>query len=317
MKNRFQGVPLMIKNYFMVRYYLWAIAEKTISMMPYGKKIYHSIGHIVNKNSRGRTDSVVSSFRITRKCKELCPQGGTVLDVGTGWHHQDAFLLYLVGDYKVYLFDIDEKSKIYYIKNYLDHLLNNKELVSRELGIDHTIISEKLITLLEYDRKEEIYEKCNFIPCIIKETTKPFLPENSIDFMLSNCVLPHIPIDILIPELIALRDMLKPDGYMYHNVGHDDNWSFNDPRANQFNYYRYSDRHYKLFFETLQFQNRLVKQEILEIFEKCGLKVIEYFGEITEESKNQIMKLPHIDKRFAKYPIDELAIIYSYVLLQK
>lgn len=301
----------------MVKYYLWALGEKTLSFFPHGEKIYHSIGNMVNKNSRGKSDSFVSSFRIIRKGKELIPDGGIVLDVGTGWHHHDAFLLYLVGDYKIYLFDIDDKSNINYIKNYLKLLINYSDLISSELSIDSNVIRKKLTPLLSYNRKEEIYKKCNFISCVTKNTDKPFLPENSIDFMLSNCVLGHIPVNILIPELIALRSMLKSDGYMYHLIGHDDHWAFHDSRANQFNYYRYSDSYYKLMFETLEFQNRLVKQELLEIFNKCDLKIKEYFENITEDSKKQILSLPHIDERFSKYTLDELAIIHSYVLLHK
>jgi hypothetical protein len=112
--------------------------------------------------------------------------------------------------------------------------------------------------------------------------------------------------------------MLKDDGSMYFLVGHDDHWAFHDHSANQFNYYRYSDRYYRLFFETkFEFQNRMVKQEWMEVFDRCGLRVDDYYAHITDQSREQIRRLPHIDARFAKYPLEELAIIYSYVLLRK
>jgi hypothetical protein len=60
--------------------------------------------------------------------------------------------------------------------------------------------------------------------------------------MVSNCVLNHIPRDILLPEMKVLREILKPDGRMHFLIGHDDHWTFHDRRENQFNYYRYSDR---------------------------------------------------------------------------
>jgi hypothetical protein len=53
-----------------------------------------------------------------------------------------------------------------------------------------------------------------------------------------NCVLTHIPPAIVKPELAALRLMLKPTGKMYMMIGHDDHWTFHDPSANQFIYYR-------------------------------------------------------------------------------
>jgi len=302
----------------MFYYYLWALTEKTLSYLPFGKKIYTGVGYLVNKHVKGRSSSFTSSFRLTRKGKELIPPGGSVLDVGTGWYHHDAFLLYLVGDYKIYLFDVEDKAKIINIKNYLNYLLENMDLIVSELNIESNDVLSKIEKLLHMDSREDIYEACNFIPCITKKTDTPFLPENSIDFMVSNCVLNHIPVDILVPELKSLSKILKNEGYMYFLLGHDDHWTFHDRSANQFNYYRYSDTYYKLMFETkFEFQNRLVKKEWLKIFEQCELEVIDYYAHINEESKKQIANLPHIDSRFAKYPLEELAIIYSYILLRK
>lgn len=301
----------------MFLYYLWALAEKTLFYLPFGKNIYTGVGVLVCRHSKGRSSSFTSSFKLTRKGKELIPPGGAVLDVGTGWFHHDAFLLYLVGNYKIYLFDVEDKAKLVYIKNYLNHLLENIDLIASELDIDRDIVRSKLEKLLRMDSREDIYAACNFIPCITRKTDKPFLPENSIDFMVSNCVINHIPVDILVPELKSFRKMLKKEGLMYFLIGHDDHWSFHDRSANQFNYYRYSDRFYKMIFESFEFQNRLVKQEWLTIFERCRLEVVEYDAYITNSSRKQISNLPHIDPRFAKYPLEELAIIYSYVLLRK
>ena len=72
-------------------------------------------------------------------------------------------------------------------------------------------------------------------------TDKPFPPEQTIVFMVSNCVLTHIPPAIIEPELRALARMLKPGGAMYMMVNHEDHWAFHDGSANPFNYYRYSD----------------------------------------------------------------------------
>lgn len=258
------------------------------------------------------------SLRLAKKVKELVPEGGKVMDVGTAWFHHDAFLTYLVGDYAVYLFDIEDRAKLRYIKNYLRNLLSNRDLLCSELGISHEQIERKLSPLLALDSRRDIYQKCNFVPCIVRETDKPFLPEDSIDFMVGNCVLNHMRPHALIPELRALRRMLKANGYMYFLLGHEDHWTFHDRSVNMFNYYRYSDAWYRFFFETgIEYQNRMVKQEWLELFRSCQLSVKEYWTYVTEQSRSQITSLPHIDSRFANYPLEDLAAIYSYVLLTK
>jgi hypothetical protein len=300
----------------LVRYYSRALAEKALTFVPLGKSIYLGIGAVVNRRSKG-TVSIWTSYRLTKKAKELIPPGGRVLDIGTAWFHHDAFLLWLVGDYEIHLFDVEDKAKIGYIKNYLRYLIKNIDEIAREFDIDRDHSKKRLEALLELPTREEIYKACNFVPCIVEDPTKPFLPEKSIDFMISNCVLNHIPYNVLAPEMYAFRKMLKDDGAIYCLLGHDDHWAFHDPYANQFNFYQYSDRYYKAIFESFEYHNRFVKSEWMEFFDKCGFEVADYYPHITEESKEEIRKLPYIDPRFAKYPLEELAIVYSYVLLRK
>jgi len=306
------------RSSIMLKYYAWALAEKTLSYTPFGKQIYSSIGYLMTRRIRGRDPSIFSSLQMTREAKKLIPPGGTILELGTGWFHHDAFALYLAGDYKIYLFDVKDKAKFVYIKNYLGYLLENADRVAAALDIAIDTVHARLEPLLPLQRREELYAACNFVPCITEKTDMPFLPENSIDFMIGNCVLNHIPPSILVPELNALRRMLKPEGRMYTMIGHDDHYTFHDNSANQFNYYRYSDRVHKWIFESkFEYHNRLVMSEWFPIFEECGLAIEKYEPYITESSTEQIARLPRIDARFAKYPLEELAIIYSYVLLRR
>ncbi|MDQ2803006.1 MAG: class I SAM-dependent methyltransferase [Pseudomonadota bacterium] len=302
----------------MLKYYFWAVGEKALSYVPFSPHLYYGLGYLVTRKSQRRLQGCANSYRLARKAKELTPPGGTIMDFGTAWHHHDAFLLYLIGDYKVYLFDVEDKAKFMYIKTYIEYLLENLESVCSELSIDQDVARGKLNELLPLKSRRDIYRACNFELIITKTTDKPFLPEGSIDFIVSNCVLPHIPPHIMEPELGALRSMLKKDGYMYMMTGHDDHWAFHDASVNQFNYYKYSDEYYKALFDTkFEYQNRFVKGEYLPIFDRARLEIVDYYGYVTEESRANIRALPHLDERFAKYPVDELATIYSYFLLRR
>jgi hypothetical protein len=131
-----------------------------------------------------------------------------------------------------------------------------------ELSLDPDHIGRKLQPLPTPQTRKDFYRTCDFALGITDQTNEPFLPVGSIDFMLSNCVLTHIPPAILGPELVALRLMPKPGGMMYMMVGHADHWSFHDASANRFNYYRYSNRIYCGLVETnFEYQNHMVKSE--------------------------------------------------------
>ena len=300
----------------MIKYYSWALSEKLLSVLPLGDRLYYFLGSLVNKNKKGAHVSFISSLLLVKKATELTPENGIILDVGTGWFHHESFLLWLTGNYKIILFDIRDNSKLSYIKNYTKNILQNIRNISKELSLDEKSATLKLKKILEMSAKEEIYEYCNFEFLVTKDMEKLKKHENNIDFMLSNCVLNHIPLRILKPELRVLKSLLKPGGLMYFLVGHDDHWSFHDTSANMFNYYRYSDNYYKTFFENkFEFQNRLVKPELDKLFIEAGLKVKEYTPYRTTESLKQIKKLGKIDKRFSGLSDEELSTIWSFYLL--
>jgi hypothetical protein len=302
----------------MLKYYMWAVGEKALSYVPCGRPIYNGLGYLTTRTSKRRLVGCGTSYHLVRRARELTPAGGTILDFGTAWHHHDAFLLYLIGDYKIYLFDIQDRAWLSYIKTYLQYLMEHMESVASELSIDPEGGRRKLDYLLRLKTRGDVYKACNFDSIVTDVTDKPFLPERSLDFVVSNCVLSHIPPSILHPELLALRAMLKDTGYMCMMIGHDDHWSFHDPSVNQFNYYRYPDTYYQAIFDTkFEYQNRLAKPEWPPIFDRARLEIVDYHANVTDESRAQIRALPHLANRFAKYPLEELAVIHSYFLLRK
>jgi hypothetical protein len=303
----------------MLRYYTWALGEKTLSLLPGGKSLYRRVGRMAKAKTQGTGPQLATSFPLARKAKQLTPQGGTILDIGTGWFHHDAFLLYLVGDYRIYLFDIEDRGELEYIKNYVTYLRDNIDWVSRELAIDAAAARDKLSELLALPDRTSIYARCNFTPCISDQVDRPFLPERSIDFMVSNCVLVHIRPHVLLAEMRTLAKLLKDGGAMFHMLGHDDHWAFHDPAMSwpSFNYLRYSERAYRLLFDTrLEYHNRIVRPEWPEVFSRSGLRVEEYEAILNEASRASVRALPRIAPRYARYQLDDLAIIYSYVLLR-
>jgi hypothetical protein len=301
----------------LTRYYGWALAEKALDMVPLGDRAYRAVGHLCNARTKGVNSSYVSSFRLIRKARESVPDGARIMEIGTGWFHHDAMLLYLVGDFETYLFDIEDKADLRYIKNFGRTLMRDSALVSRKLGVSEATIHTRLERVLRHDSRARLYTMLNWVPVITRYVSHPFFPRQSIDFMLSNCVVNHIPPAILEPELVALREILRDDGAMYHLIGHDDHWAFHDRSANMFNFYRYSDQYYALLFESLEYHNRMVVAEWREVFDRCGLEAEEWYRHATDESWQAIRSLPGLDRRFAEHPIEDLATKYSYVLLRK
>jgi hypothetical protein len=300
----------------MIRYFAWPIAEKTLSYVPGGGRLYRAAGSLGQRDVGTRTN-VSSAWRLVTQAKDLGPNA-TVVDMGTGWFHNLAFLLYVLGDYRIILFDIRDKANLHHIHTYLGCLVSDSDRVGSLLGIEGEVVERRLRPLLELESREAIYEACGFELRIASDPVRPPLEPGSIDLIVSYCVLGHIPPPVLGPELDALRETLSDRGRMYHMIGHVDHWTYHDPSVNRFNYYRYSDRSYGRLFDTkFEYQNRMVKAEWLELLDRHKLAVVDYFDDLNDDSRKAIAELPQIADRFAQHPAEELAIERSFVLLER
>jgi hypothetical protein len=303
----------------MLKYYAWAAAEKALSVVPGGNALYRGVALFANRGdrSRRRLRAYQTGFSLTRKARELTPPGGTIVDLGTGWHHHLAILLWLADpSYRIITFDVQDKARLPWIRTYLRHLLEHIDELAAELApFDREEASNRLKLLLSLENRTEIHAQCGFTHVVSTRVEEPFLP-TKVDFIVSDCVLTHIPPVVAVRELRALRAQLKPSGAMYHLIGHQDHHTFHAPGVNQFNYYRYSDRTYKALFQSsCQYQNRLTWSEWLPLFDAAGLTVAEDIQYATPESTASVRALPHIDERFARYLLEELATVHSYALL--
>jgi SAM-dependent methyltransferase len=302
----------------MAAYVTWALAEKILATVPGGKSLYHGVGEVVNRGKRGLRGNSPSSLRMINRARAYLPPGGTAIEVGTGWFHREAFLLYLLDrDTTVYLFDIEDKARLGAIHTYLADIVRHAAVVAEHLDLDELKVRARIEPLLKLDSREAIYSACGFKLMIVSPDRLPFLPPDSVDVMVSNCVLNHIPPRVLVPELRALGVMLRPAGRMIHVLGHEDHWTFRAPGVNRFNFYRYSDASYARWFESLEYHNRMVKPEWLAAFEQAGLDVEAWEPEITDKSLAEIEALPHIDARFAGTSHTDLAAIKTMVTLRR
>jgi hypothetical protein len=99
------------------RYYVWALSEKALGLAPGGKALYQTVGRRVKRKSQGNGGKFMTALPVVTRVRELAPPEAVIMEVGTGWFHKDAFLLYLAGGggYKILLFDIEDKALLHYI----------------------------------------------------------------------------------------------------------------------------------------------------------------------------------------------------------
>ncbi|HLH65041.1 MAG TPA: class I SAM-dependent methyltransferase [Solirubrobacteraceae bacterium] len=136
------------------------------------------------------------------------------------------------------------------------------------------------------------------------------LAEGSLQLLVSNNTLEHIPEAQLEPVLRELRRVAAPEAVMSHFVDISDHYAHFDRSISEFNYLRFSDRSWRLFNNALHHQNRLRASDYVRIVEDAGFKVV-----ATEEQRGEARELARITPapRFRAYSQSDLLTLRLWI----
>jgi ubiquinone/menaquinone biosynthesis C-methylase UbiE len=139
----------------------------------------------------------------------------------------------------------------------------------------------------------------------------------SIDCITSTDTLEHIPKRDLSAILGECRRLLREGGVLSVEIDYGDHYSYYDSHICVYNFLRYSDQVWRLFSQSLHYQNRLRHSDYLLAAEDAGFEVLKVFcNEASLVDAASLRRLP-IAQRFHGYSEDDLAIKSSLLLLRK
>jgi SAM-dependent methyltransferase len=144
------------------------------------------------------------------------------------------------------------------------------------------------------------------------------LKSNSIDFILSNATMEHIPKKDLPDILKECYRILKPGGIMSNVIDYRDHWSFFDNEISVYNYLQYSEKEFDKINPSIMYQNRMRHKDYMKIISEAGFKILEEIkNEPDEIEKEQLGKISLNEYYKNKYNFDELGIKSSMLVLSK
>jgi SAM-dependent methyltransferase len=131
------------------------------------------------------------------------------------------------------------------------------------------------------------------------------LADGSVDLVISNSVLEHVPAEVLDALLAESRRILRAGGISLHGVNCGDHYAYADPRITPIHYLRYSERRWRLWNNDILFQNRLRASDFLAAAERAGLRVVLDSHRARPELLQRLHELP-IDAAFRRYTPEDL-----------
>ncbi|MBS1517378.1 MAG: class I SAM-dependent methyltransferase [Bacteroidetes bacterium] len=144
------------------------------------------------------------------------------------------------------------------------------------------------------------------------------IESGSIDFILSNATMEHIPEIHLYDILKECHRILKKGGIMSNAIDYRDHWSFFDRSISVYNYLQYSDSEWKKLNPSIMYQNRMRHRDHIEKINKAGFKIISEKKDMPDESELIALDKIKTDEHFSKnYSREELSVKSSMIVLKK
>jgi SAM-dependent methyltransferase len=267
------------------------------------------------ENARGVLECGLKMIELL-KAENFDLKSKTALELGTGWEPLIPLLLRCAGCEKVITVDLHNLLDVISCKRVAEFILEEKNLISSKAGIEPQII-EEFIKSISFDNVKEFLKTSSIeylSPCDARSLP---LQDNTIDFIVSNNVLEHIPPEILKAIHLEFHRVLQNEGRMYHQVDNHDHLSYSDTSITDVNFLKYNEKIWKLLNSNpIDYQNRLRHFEYLDVLQQTGF-VIQRDASVTDPQAIESLKKMKIDSKYASVSIDQLAITFSRVIAQK
>jgi SAM-dependent methyltransferase len=179
-------------------------------------------------------------------------------------------------DVELTLFDVWDNRLWKTFRQYLEQF---DKVVDRKLQLSPAQAERMhrlLHTILQADSFTAVYELLGAQYIINPSGTLEQFKDESFDAIISCDVLEHVSRHILPGFIQDFYRLIKPNGYMVHQIDIADHFAYFAPSASRKQYYKYSDTMWERRFENkVQYFNRVQRPEWLDLFRGAGFELVE------------------------------------------
>ena len=228
-----------------------------------------------------------------------------LVEVGTGWLPVFPLCFSLAGVARCRTYDLNRHLKPGMVRQTLLHLERHLSAIASATGGAEDRVRDRFARLASQGSPDDLLREAGIEYVAPGDATRTALPARSVDLVLSNSVLEHVPSAVIDALMDETRRILKPGGVAIHGVNCGDHYAYFDGRISPIHYLRFSERQWRRWNNEILYQNRLRPLDFLDSARRAGLRVVLDRHRARPELLERLPELP-IDERFRAYPPEEL-----------
>ena len=248
--------------------------------------------------------------------------GKTFFEVGTGRVPLLPAAFWLGGAGKIITVDLNPYMRDELVKDMLFFIKNKESEIRNIFGI--LLHEDRFNSLLNYSRKNKIHKQDILELCQIEylapaDAAKTNVPENSIQYHISNATYEHIPLPVIRTILEEGNRIISEDGLFINNIDYGDHFSYTDKNISVINFLQFNDKEWEKYAgNRYMYMNRARHDEFTALFAHAGHDFLETEPRVSKEAED-ILKNNKIvlDDRFKHKNIEILSIIGSLFITKR
>ncbi|MDQ3021682.1 MAG: class I SAM-dependent methyltransferase [Bacteroidota bacterium] len=298
-----------------------AYIQKLFSTLPKGEKLNYVFQKYVTKSLPIldsdfviKLEAAKSHFNNFKKYgSSKNPEDCTYYEFGAGYDMLIPLSMSILGFKKLICIDIRELIFPELIKDSINRLRKFKDKLGKEISLSENIPS---ITGKNYKDILKKFFRIEYMAPLDARNTH--IEKNSIDFILSNATMEHIPENDISPIMKECYRILTKNGIMSNVIDYRDHWSFFDSSISVYNYLKFSDNKWLKLNPSIMYQNRMRHKDYIKIIKDTGFEILEETANKPNEKELDELKNIRLDKDFSNnYSKEELSIKSSILVIKK
>ncbi len=303
---------------------LKAAIQKALSLLPESQMWNRLLQQYITRALE--MDPVTFEHKLTKCRKHLenyfsiaggSRPGFSVMELGTGWYPIVPIGLYLCGASPVWTVDIQpllSRERVRKVLALFCHYAERGRLADILPWVNKDRVAH-LLGLAKHAGLRSVGEVLGLMQIhpIVADARRPGLPSGSIDLFVSNGTLLVIPKDVLWGIFTEFRRLASAGAVMSHQVYMGDVYACFDSSITAYNFMKFSSSKWKLFNNSLLYQNRLRISEYRRLHESAGWTI--KAEENVQGSLDDFRKV-QLAKDFQGYSQEDLLTLWSWLTSQ-
>lgn len=243
--------------------------------------------------------------------------GFSALELGTGWRPIAPIVLFLCGASKVLTVDIQPLLTRDALRSELSLFLRYSEAGKLQEMLPW-VDKCRLGLLLDLSLRSESMPLRQMLESIqvqlmIGDSRHMADTSGSVDLFISNNTLEHIPTEVIPAIFREFKRLGSKQAVMSHHIVFADEYAVFDSFITPYNCMKFSERWWRLFNNSLFYQNRLRPSDYRQIHNNTGWPIVG--EEIVAGSVSDLRKVP-LAAEFRRYSQEDLLALDWYVMSQ-